>query len=82
MNTLIAAVVLVAAVAAPAHAQTAARRAPVQGLSQSDQSLGRGDAQRHAPRSGNSVYSGNELVGADPDPNVRMNLRIDYEQRM
>ena len=29
----------------------------------------------------NAVYDGNQYLGADPDPNVRLNLRMDYEHR-
>ena len=42
--------------------------------------VGRAEAQ---PRSGqaNPVYDNNHYLGADPDPNVRLDLRRDFEGR-
>jgi hypothetical protein len=49
------------------------------------------DAQAFAPAGRNgthrrvvepgAVYDGNTYIGADPDPNVRLHLRMDYEHR-
>jgi hypothetical protein len=80
MKTLItavalAAVALTAVVASPASAQSASRRGQVQQYqSQYDQPIG------SQPRStsGNEVYD-RQYLGADPDPNVRLDLRRDYE---
>ena len=81
MKTLITAVALAAVIASPALAQTAARRAPAQQALSQDQSFGRTEAQRRATNSGHSVYEGGQYLGADPDPNVRLMLRLDYEHR-
>jgi hypothetical protein len=70
MRTLIATAALVAVIASPAFAQT--RRAPVQ---QFDQSYGMRIAPPYA------VFDGNKYLGADPDPNVRLLLRLDAEHR-
>src|SRR5262245_16739871 len=82
MKTLLATAALAAVIAAPALAQTVDRR-PVgqQQFTQYDQ-YGRTEVQRRAinPDS-NSVYEGNAYLGADPDPNIRLNLRMDYEHR-
>jgi hypothetical protein len=81
MKTLVAAVALAALIATPALAQTSQRRAqPQQYLSQSDQTVGRIEGQ---PRSatGNAVYENGQYLGADPDPNVRLNLHKDFEGR-
>ena len=78
MKTLVATVALAAVIASPALAQTA-RRAPVQQYqSQFDQGYGRSESQ---PRSGYTVYENGEYLGADPDPNVRLQLRMDREHR-
>ena len=72
MKTLITAVALAAVLASPALAQSASRRWQPQ--SQYDQPIG------SEPRStnGNEVYD-RQYLGADPDPNVRLDLRRDYE---
>jgi hypothetical protein len=81
MKTLIATLALAAMIASPALAQTG-RRAPVQQhSSQFDQSYGRIEAQPQHAANPNSVYEGNRYLGADPDPNVRLNLRLDAEHR-
>jgi hypothetical protein len=78
MKTFITAVALAAVVASPALAQTATRRAqPQQYQSQFDQTVGRTEAPRSA--NGTTVYDNNQYLGADPDPNVRLDLRRDYE---
>jgi len=78
MKMLIATAALAAVIAAPALAQTATRRAPApQIYSQYDQ-YGRTETGRRSVGP-NSVYEGNVYLGADPDPNVRLNLRMDYE---
>jgi hypothetical protein len=76
MKTLVATVALAAVIASPALAQTA-RRAPAQqyqSQSQYDQGYGRAEGQ---PRPG--YYENGENVGTDPDPNVRLQLRMDHE---
>ena len=81
MKTLIATLALAAVIASPALAQTA-RRAPVQQYpSQFDQSYGRAEGQTQRSINPNSVYEGNQYLGADPDPNVRLQLRLDAEHR-
>ena len=81
MKTLLAAAALAAIIASPALAQTGTRRVQAaEHPSQFDQPLGRVAAQ---PRSGqsNPVYENNRYLGADPDPNVRLDLRRDFEGR-
>jgi hypothetical protein len=87
MKTLILTTALAAVVATPLMAQTAgpsARRAPSQALIQSDAWAfapnGRTETQRRVAQP-NAVYEGDTYVGADPDPNVRLNLRMDYQHR-
>jgi len=88
MKTLILTIALAGVVATPVMAQTAgpdARRAPPsQALMQSDAQAfapaGRNGTQRRVVEPG-AVYDGNTYIGADPDPNVRLNLRMDYEHR-
>jgi opacity protein-like surface antigen len=81
MKTLVATVALAAVIASPALAQTA-RRAPVQQYqSQYDQSYGRSENQPRSNHSGNDVYDQGHYLGTDPDPNVRLDLRRDYEHR-
>jgi hypothetical protein len=80
MKTLIATAALAAVIASPALAQTVERRPVGQPMySQIDQ-YGRSEAQRRAANP-TAVYEGNQYLGADPDPNVRLNLRMDYEHR-
>ena len=81
MKTLVIAAALAAAVASPALAQTAQRHATPQQMypSQYDQTVGRTEQQRST--NGNTVYDNNEYLGADPDPNVRLDLRRDKEGR-
>src|SRR6476661_9526454 len=81
MKTLLAMAALAAIIASPAFAQTGTRRVQAaEHPSQFDQPLGRVEAQ---PRSGqsNPVYENNRYLGADPDPNVRLDLRRDFEGR-
>ncbi len=82
MKTLLATVALAAVVASPALAQTTRRAPPVQQYpSQFDQTYGRSESQ---PRSGNpsyDVYENGQYLGTDPDPNVRLELRRDFEHR-
>ena len=81
MKTLIATAALAAIIATPALAQTA-RRAPAQQYpSQYDQGYGRTEAQPRAGNSGTEVYENGRYLGADPDPNVRLQLRLDAEHR-
>ena len=80
MKTLVIAAALAAVVASPALAQTAQRRAAPQLYpSEYDRTVGRTEQPRAA--TGNSVYDNNQYLGADPDPNVRLDLRRDYEGR-
>jgi hypothetical protein len=80
MKTLVIAAALAAVVASPALAQTAQRRAtPQMYPSQYDQTVGRTEQPRST--NGNVVYDNNQYLGADPDPNVRLDLRRDYEGR-
>jgi hypothetical protein len=80
MKTLVAAAALAAAIASPALAQTSQRHAvPQQYPSQYDQTVGRTEQPR--PTTNHSVYDNNQYLGADPDPNVRLELRRDYEGR-
>jgi hypothetical protein len=80
MKTLVAAVALAAVIATPALAQTPRRAQVQQYPSQFDQAVGRSEGQ---PRSaaGNTVYDNGHYLGADPDPNVRLDLRRDFEGR-
>jgi len=81
MKTLIATAALAAIIATPALAQTA-RRAPArQHPSQYDQGYGRIEAQPRSGNSGTEVYENGRYLGADPDPNVRLQLRLDAEHR-
>ena len=77
MKTLIATAALAAIFASPALAQT--YRAPVQQPSQFDRGYGRTEIPRAT--SPYSVYEGNTYLGADPDPNVRLELRRDFQHR-
>ena len=80
-KTLIATAALVAVIASPALAQTV-RRAPVQQYpSQYDQSYGRPEGQPRVGNYGNAVYDNGRYLGADPDPNVRLQLRLDAQHR-
>ena len=83
MKTLVATVALAAVIASPAFAQTATRRAPAvqQYPSQYDQPYGRAEGTPRASNQANSVYENGQYLGADPDPNVRLELRRDYEHR-
>jgi hypothetical protein len=73
MKTLITAVALAVAVASPALAQSASHRGQPQ-QSQYDQPIG----SQPNSANGNAVYD-RQYLGADPDPNVRLDLRRDYE---
>jgi len=78
MKTLIATTALAVIIASPALAQTATRRAPAPpAYSQYDQ-YGRTEVLRRGSGSV-PVYDGEKYLGADPDPNVRLNLRMDWE---
>jgi len=80
MKTIIATAVLAAVIASPALAQTA-RHAPAQPSAQPEQSYGRVEAQPRTAVPGSEVYEGGRYLGADPDPNVRLQLRLDAEHR-
>ena len=80
IKTIIATAALAAVVASPAQAQTA-RRAPAQQSSQYEQSYGRTEGQPRAANPGTDVYDGGRYLGRDPDPNVRLQLRLDAEHR-
>jgi hypothetical protein len=81
IKTIIATAALAAVVASPALAQTSRRATSQQPSAQSDQTYGRTEGQPRATNSANDVYDGNRYLGADPDPNVRMQLRLDAEHR-
>jgi hypothetical protein len=82
MKVLIAAVALAAVVATPVLAQTAVRRAPAQqSVPPYDQSYGQNDVRPHSVNPAYDAYDGGHYVGSDPDPNVRQQLRRDYEGR-
>ena len=80
MKRVITAAIFAALVASPALAQTA-RRAPAQQPSQYEQGYGRTEGQPRAANPGTDVYEGGRYLGADPDPNVRLQLRLDAEHR-
>jgi hypothetical protein len=70
MKTLIAAVALAAAIASPAFARTAIHQ-------QADYtSYGQQLAPGFVPHAGQVVVNGH-VVGMDPDPRVRMQMRLD-----
>jgi hypothetical protein len=81
MKVLIATVALAAVVATPVLAQTADRRLPPQRNLQSDQSYGQSVERPHSINPAYDVYDSGQYVGSDPDPNVRLQLRRDYESR-
>ena len=79
MKTLIATAALAAVIAVPAQAQTVDRRPlGAQSTTQIDQ-YGRSEVTRRGIGSGVPVYDGDRYLGADPDPNVRLNLRMDWQ---
>ena len=45
------------------------------------QQVGREEAQPRSGMQANPVYDNNHYLGADPDPNVRLDLRRDFEGR-
>jgi hypothetical protein len=86
MKTLFATAALAAVIASPAWAQTTTRRAPAapppsQFDQPMDQSFGRTEGRPRSDLSGNPVYDNNHYLGADPDANVRLDLRRDFEGR-
>jgi hypothetical protein len=82
MKTLLAMAALAAVIATPAFAQTGARRVQAaEHPSQFDQTVGRAEAQPRSAAQGQTVYDNNHYLGADPDPNVRLDLRRDFEGR-
>ena len=83
MKTLLAVAALAAVIASPAFAQTGTR-SRVQAAehpSQYNQPVGREEAQPRSAMQANPVYENNHYLGADPDPNVRLDLRRDFEGR-
>jgi hypothetical protein len=46
-----------------------------------DQSFGRTEGRPRSDLSGNTVYDNNHYLGTDPDANVRLDLRRDFEGR-
>ncbi len=83
MKTFIVAAVLAAVIAAPALAQTTGRRPAQQAQPDAQpyaQSYGRIEIQRRLVDP-SAVYDGGTYLGADPDPNIQLNLRMDYEHR-
>jgi hypothetical protein len=82
MKTLLATAALAAVIATPAFAQTGTRRVQAaEHPSQYDQPVGRAEAQPRSAAQGTTVYDNNHYLGADPDPNVRLDLRRDFEGR-
>jgi hypothetical protein len=81
IKTIIATAALAAVVASPALAQTSRRATGQQPSVQSDQSYGRVEAQPRSGSPANDVYEGGRYLGADPDPNVRLQMRLDAEHR-
>jgi hypothetical protein len=80
MRLLVVTAALAAAIASPALAQSA-HRAPVQQYqSQYDQPFGRFEGRPQSAPSGNDVYEAGQYLGRDPDPNVRLELRRDFEK--
>src|SRR5262245_2222459 len=81
MKTLVIAAALAAVVASPALAQTAQRRATPQQMYQSQYDQTVGHTGQPCSINAQPVYDNNQYLGADPDPNVRLDLRRDYEGR-
>jgi len=81
MKVLITTVVLIAVAATPVLAQTIDRRSPSVRSLQSEQLYGRSSERPHSANPANDVYDSGQYVGSDPDPNVRQQLRRDYEGR-
>jgi hypothetical protein len=83
MKTLLATVALAAVIASPAFAQTGTRShvQTSEHPSQYDQPVGREEAQPRSAAQGSPVYDNNHYLGADPDPNVRLDLLRDFEGR-
>jgi hypothetical protein len=80
MRMLVATAALAAVIASPALAQSA-RRAPVQQYqSQYDQPYTHYEGRPQAAPSGNDVYEAGQYLGTDPDPNVRLELRRDFDK--
>ena len=82
MKTLLAAAALAAIIASPAFAQTGTAARPGGRASLAVRPAGRprrGSAALGVQ--GNPVYDNNHYLGADPDPNVRLDLRRDFEGR-
>ena len=74
---LVATAVLATAIATPALAQTASPR-PQTNPSQLDQYNGQMGPARSTNRS-YDVYQNGQYVGSDPDPNIRLQLRREFE---
>ena len=82
MKTFLATVALASVIALPALAQTVERRAPIQQYpSQFDRPYGRVEGQPQRALDPYAVYEGNQYLGTDPDPNVRLQLRLYAEHR-
>ena len=80
MKIFVATVALAAGIAMPAFAQSFDRRVPpLQHYPSQYDQYGRRDVVR--PPDQNAVYDGYQYLGADPDPNVRLQLRLDAEHR-
>jgi hypothetical protein len=79
MKTLIASVALATVIASPVLAQSTVRRAPAQQIQTLPQYNPAPTSTETQPRSmnPNAVYEGDQHLGADPDPNVRLMLRRD-----
>jgi hypothetical protein len=80
MRTVIASIALVAVIATPALAQTRRATQAIQQLNR-DAAAARAEITARPQTSPYAVYEGNRYLGADPDPNVRLMLRMDAEHR-
>jgi hypothetical protein len=80
LTAIFATVALAAVLATPVLAQSVERRLPPQRNLQ-NQFYGQSGERPHSTNPAYDVYDGGQYVGSDPDPNVRQQLRRDYEGR-
>ncbi|MCC6775204.1 MAG: hypothetical protein IT537_00975 [Hyphomicrobiales bacterium] len=73
MKMLVTSVAVAAMLATPALAQTRRAHPGVQPV--------RPQVEVRPLTAPNAVYEGNQYLGSDPDPNVRLMLRLDAEHR-
>ncbi len=80
MKKLIAAAAFATVVVSPAFAQTIERRGPAQvDPAQSGQVYSQIEGQRRSVNRGYDVYERGQYVGSDPDPNIRLQLRREFD---